>query len=168
VQIKISDGLDQISYIFLEIDGVLNTEEHLKRQMNEKGRYTRMDWCPIACNNISRLCKKFGSRIVITSSWKHEFNLEELKQIFESNGISKEWVAGITPSIATVSEDGGYSRGYEIQQWLEENTDDAPYLIIDDHSDVLESQSIRLIRVNKDDGFANPDSMLLAVQLLMN
>jgi len=158
--------LNQNSYIFLNIDGVLNTDEHLRRQISEKGRSTRMDWCPIACNNLSRLCKKFGCKIVITSSWRHEFDLDELKQIFESNGISRDLVLDVTPSVAVVSEGEDCCRGNEIQQWLEEKAElDTPFLIIDDKPDVLESQSLRLIQVEKEDGFANPDSMIMAVQI---
>jgi hypothetical protein len=164
-----SYGLNQNSYIFLDIDGVLNTEDHLRRQISEKGRSTRMDWCPIACNNLSRLCKKFECKIVITSSWRHEFDLDELKQIFESNGISRELVLDVTPSVAVISDEDNddYCMGNEIQQWLEEKSElDSPYLIICDKSDVLESQSLRLIQVDKEDGFANPDSMIMAVQIL--
>jgi hypothetical protein len=159
--------LNQNSYIFLDIDGVLNTDGHLRRQIAEKGRSTRMDWCPIACNNLSRLCKKFGSRIVITSSWKNEFDLVTLKHIFESNGISKELIEDVTPSVAVISEEEDYCRGNEIQQWLEDRADfESPFLIIDNQSDVLESQSLRLVQVDKEDGFANSDSLIMAVQLL--
>jgi hypothetical protein len=158
---------DQTAYLFVDIDGVLNTRDHLARQKKKYGKCSRMDWCPIACNNLSRLCRKYRGRIVVSSSWRHEFTLAELRECFERNGIPGEYVLDTTPSHADQAEGGNYCRGHEIKAWLDGNASGKPvYLILDDREEMLESQQSSFIKVDFQDGFACQSSLINAIQIL--
>ena len=157
--------MDTTNYIFTDIDGVLNTRNHLVRQKKKSGECSRFNWCPIACNNLLRLCKKYNYKIVISSSWRHEFTIEKLKEYFKSNGISEEYIIGTTPSVAEQGDSQNYCRGHEVKNWIEQNAQNAPYLIIDDDATMLESQDKHLIRVSPEDGFASPSAYTLAIQI---
>jgi len=109
--------------IFLDIDGVLNTNRHLRRQYREKGRgkVTAHDWCPIACRHVTLLCEQFDARIVVSSTWRFEHGLDGLRHFFEANEISSEFVIGITPVLLGERDWGSYNRGEEIERWLRES-----------------------------------------------
>jgi len=154
-------------YIFLDIDGVLNTRNHLIRQKKVTGKCSNMDWCPIACNNILRLCKKFGARIIVSSSWRHQYSLEKLKTFFEMNGIPSDFIIGTTPSTAEQSDNQNYCRGHEVKQWLYTNEEpNASYVIIDDDYDMLDSQLNNFVHVTLDEGFASSQAMIQALQIV--
>ena len=156
-----------MSYIFTDIDGVLNTQNHLRNQMEVKGSCSNRDWCPTATGNLLRLCRKYEGRIVVSSSWRHEYTLDELKEIFESNGIPAELVIDTTPSTGLRYDHPDYCRGDEIQRWLENSGNtDSPFLIIDDYSDMLHSHMDRLVQVDAHKGFADRDKLLEAVRIL--
>ncbi|MDX1586143.1 MAG: HAD domain-containing protein [Balneolaceae bacterium] len=63
--------------IFLDIDGVLNTMHHLRRQKKETGKMSSNNWCPIACKHVTLLCEQFDAGIVISSTWRYNHSAEE-------------------------------------------------------------------------------------------
>lgn len=161
-------NLEPRPYIFLDIDGVLNTYHHRIRQKQFAGKSSIHVWCPDSCRNIVRLCKEFNANIVISSNWKDQYQLEELKEIFERNDIPADYIMDLTPS-EVERHSGAEYRGREIQRWLDEHVPDGvPYLIIDDDSTVLESQKDHLVQVNPEDGFANPQAVARARRILSN
>lgn len=75
---------------------------------------------------IEKYNNHFNFNIVISSSWKDKYNLEELKK-FLPNTIS-QYVIDTTPSFP--NQDG--SRYQESQEWLTKNPDWEYWLAIDD------------------------------------
>jgi hypothetical protein len=69
--------------------------------------------------------------IVVSSSWRHDHTLDELREIFRNNGLDEERVIGVTPSTAEQTGNENYCRGHEIAAWLRENPAEN-YLILDD------------------------------------
>jgi hypothetical protein len=155
--------------IFVDIDGVLNTRNHLRRQMKQKGSCSKMEWCPAAVNNLKRLCDKFDGYIVVSSSWRHEYTPGQLRSIFSKNGLDEERVIGVTPSTAEQTGFTNYCRGHEIAAWLSDQREHpvAGYLILDDNASMLPEQEERLVRTTIDDGFADMDAFLDATGILM-
>jgi len=154
-------------YIFIDIDGVLNTRNHLKQQKRETGSMSIKNWCPVACNNLKRVCKKYEAKLVVTSSWRHEYTQEELREIFSSNGIDGGLIVDATPSYVEVPVGKEYLRGYEIKYWLENYaTDEHRYVIIDDELNILSEQEDNFVNVSDQDGFANLMALSRCIEIL--
>lgn len=105
--------------IFLDIDGVLNQNDHGIRE--EK----------VAI--LNDLIKATDARIVVSSSWRIGQNMETMTHIMQSAGIRGE-VIGMTPVHDWTTFKG---RGHEIREWMERyavNPDDV--VILDDHDDM--------------------------------
>lgn len=113
--------------IFLDIDGVLrNTKsdiwwsEKLKQPIPTNLFERRFSLESVSIiNQITRLTK---SKIVITSTWRTYYNLEELKKQLLSRGLIN--VIDVTPILE--------NRGIEIQYWLDTNKVNN-YVVIDDN-----------------------------------
>lgn len=100
--------------IFLEIDGVLNTRNHLRQQYKQAGETDISNWCPKACKYISLICDQFNTRIVISSTWRYDHSLSELRNIFKNNGISPGYIVDTTPALIYEEESADFCRGDDI------------------------------------------------------
>ncbi len=103
--------------IFIDIDGVL-----INDGFNQNG-LTQFN--PELVENLNILTNKLNANLVVSSSWKHEYTLKELKKIFKRNGVFAR-VIDVTPNL----EPG--QRGEEIYNWLTEHEQFISYLVIDD------------------------------------
>lgn len=166
-------------FIFLDIDGVLNTHHHLRRQHRETGSATSRNWCPIACRHICLLCEHYDARIVISSTWRYDRDLDDFRRLLKQNEIPPRYLAGTTPALIYMEGPGSYTRGDEIARWLEENSNhpstsalNSPstltYVIIDDmeQEQFLQEQRLRLVRVHPDKGFAEKEAAVRAAEIL--
>lgn len=106
----------RLKVIFLDIDGVLNI--HWKKK-----------WDPICVNNLNQILILTGSQIVITSTWKHSYNIQQLQEIFIEQGINGE-IIDATPNIG--------DRGAEILSWLSTHKPDK-WVVIDDKCTEIEN-----------------------------
>lgn len=97
--------------IFTDIDGVL--------QINNPKK-----WDKNCCKLYSDICNELNLKAVITSTWRVQYKLKELQEIFYCQGIDVE-IIGITPVL-------GIDRGEEIEIYLQENNVDN-FVIIDDN-----------------------------------
>lgn len=119
--------------IFLDIDGVLNSEEFF---INNKGLNLEIDEEKVKI--LKEIIDKTGAKIVISSSWRgaiyHCFELNDnsiknvvyLKNLFKKYDIS---IYGYTPYIK--KETLKISRGTEIRNWLF-NKKVESFVILDD------------------------------------
>lgn len=120
--------------IFLDIDGVLNgsdlpplfgpgwPESHLETHLIEK------------LNKIVKAVE--GTKIVISSSWRIRFSLQELIEMLVRKGLEAE-IIDVTPRIH-----GRFSehipRGKEIQAWLDATKENVEkFIILDDISNMV-------------------------------
>jgi len=122
--------------IFLDIDGVLQVE------FNKKDEWGHLFYQPFV-DNLQRIIDQTGAKIVISSTWKSS-GLNVIKDMWSARNLPGE-VIDITPNEVDVV-DRGYcefydmvDRGYEIQQWIDDNKPDK-WVIIDDVSDMLPTQ----------------------------
>lgn len=137
--------------MFLDIDGVLNST----RSATALGGYPSPRILPgdgiakfdmVALGLIKILLKEVpDTKVVISSTWRIAMDAKEIGDLL---GIE---VYDATP----VSMD---MRGHEINNWLssqyELGVDIESYTIIDDDSDMLESQMSRFVKVDGKNGFS--------------
>lgn len=151
--------------IFLDIDGVVNTEAHLRWRFKRSGpNGSQEEWCPVACENINTLAERAGDNvgIIISSTWRLGRSFQELRRLIDENGI-KVRIMGKTPNHAPHPA----TRGEEIQAFLRETPIDVEnYVILDDDKDMLPEQRDHFVQCDFRDGFANYDKLKQAIQIL--
>lgn len=122
--------------IFCDVDGVLVTER--SRSLEPKNTEIFDKLC---VSNLRTLILLTDAHIVISSTWRNLYSLNELKDIFNRNGLDGERIIDVTPNLDT--KVGKLiqctTRGCEIQKWLSKNKTSL-FCIIDDQSDMEHSR----------------------------
>ena len=76
--------------IFLDFDGVLNTEQYQARLAVES-KPTKDAWGPLfdprAVANLQKIVEATDARIVISSSWRYIHKLGSLRMMWEVRGL---------------------------------------------------------------------------------
>ncbi len=159
--------------IFLDIDGVLNTEVYLSavyraiHLTNEEidiqtcnafrdGYGQRFD--PMAERALRLIIDKTDAKIVISSTWRMS-GIEEMQSMWKDRNLPGE-VIDVTPCHLRTR-----FRGNEIKEWLDNNPHVESYLIIDDDSDMLEEQKSNFIQTDFQYGLMIKD-IDMAVKIL--
>ena len=159
--------------IFLDFDGVLNTEHHQARLATE-GKPTKDAWGPLfdprapnntpskkvaqeSCygpgeeENLRRIIDATDARIVVTSSWRFAHRLGSLRMMWEVRGLPADSLSALDCDSMCMS------RGEEIEDWLEEHGR-PDYVIIDDLDDFLPSQRPCYVEINPIVGITEADA----------
>lgn len=140
--------------IFLDVDGVLNNSESISLLHDILGRQQYLlllnglgetPFDDRRCGGIRTLIEKTGAEVILSSTWRRSKKGIELVEKYA--GIK---VKDITPYLGT-------SRGYEIQSYLDKHKEITNYVIIDDDSDMLDSQRDNFVKVNSRFGFCYED-----------
>ena len=159
-----------MNIIFLDIDGVLNSEEFAERHYKETGKglfmYDFLD--PFAVDSMKKFLDKHPDiRLVISSSWRYG-DVHNTVDFFRSNGMSPlaDYVIGETPRSYSME------RGKEIQWFLEHIGTDVMgdfiidndikidrYVIVDDEDfDMLDFQKENhIVKIDRLYGITNDD-----------
>jgi len=155
--------------IFLDIDGVLNSERQHDRCVNKgiapvDGFGYAFD--PIAVDNLKRIVEKTGADIVISSSWKL-WGLDAMQRMWTRRGLPGK-VIDITPNTESdemlLSVDLDYMdipaiKGSEIKEWLTTRGHDVThYAILDDLPDMLPEQESHFIQTDPRIGITEEDA----------
>lgn len=117
--------------IFLDVDGVLNSEEFARwlwdnHEKKYRG-YEMLDQKAIL--NLQDIVFITGAEIVLSSSWR--ISTTRTKQLKE-----QLLPYGLTIIDRTISDARG-TRGDEIKEWLSRNPDVTHYVILDDDFDMI-------------------------------
>lgn len=130
--------------IFLDIDGVLNTERSTNMKVTmyefESARYAFDQFDPEALANLNKIIEATDARVVISSNWRlacqDPYMENALRDHFKANGF-EGYIIGMTGIENFSSAKGDMTwRGTEIKTWI----DDHPkikvesYVIIDDRN----------------------------------
>ena len=134
--------------IFLDFDGVLNTEHYQdllqyqdKPWQDEYGAF----FDPKAVKQLKRIIDATDADIVIESSWKY-LGLDAMKELWKVRNLPGT-IIDITPSLL------GKNKGVEIASWLSKYAkQDIRYVIIDDEYVILDSQLPHFILTNPYEG----------------
>lgn len=146
--------------LFLDIDGVLNSHDWFRRRVTEQptGNYWERQIDPRAVGLLNEIIEATGAKIVISSTWRKNYTLQELRAGLESRGFCGE-------IIAVTGEDLSGIRGWEIGKWLDEHFYGTSYripmrnvierfAIVDDDSD-MEHLHPHLIQTSFDVGLTS-------------
>lgn len=135
---------------FLDFDGCLNSHNSFmyRRLLNKDPRYFVSGANPMSVALLDYFLFITGSKIVVSSSWRHG-SVEDIQNTLrEEFGLVRvNRVIGQTPRFNTQ-----VVRGVEIEHWLKNNKVDN-YIILDDESDMLEHQMNHLIQTDMKHGF---------------
>jgi len=162
--------------IFLDIDGVLNSEDwHRRRhkdvsQYDQSSQYPFYEFDPSLVSNLNLIIEKTEAKIVVSSTWRMGREITELQNILNSVGFSGE-VIDKTKSLHIKGESYTIPRGCEIAEWLDnkggfrrinwsrerqrECIDQAlvkNYVILDDDSDMLLRQKEHFVHTSWQNG----------------
>lgn len=151
--------------IFLDIDGVLNSEVFYQSQQAKEAREEMkvnpdsesIHWKSQICRErvswLNELCSNLYAEVVISSTWRGS-GLEYCKKALEEAGSTFD-IIGLTPHLRHES----CLRGNEIYDWLRNNitpashgvfaSDFHKYAIIDDDSDILLWQKDNFFQVDR-------------------
>lgn len=134
--------------IFLDFDGVLNTE-HYQGLLQYQGKPWQDEYGaffdPKAVKQLKRIIDATDADIVIESSWKY-LGLDAMKELWKVRNLPGT-IIDITPSLL------GKNKGVEIASWLSKYAkQDIRYVIIDDEYVILDSQLPHFILTNPYEG----------------
>lgn len=155
--------------IFLDIDGVLNSERLMNRRIHEGFNYdcddeTYHNIDEIEVRRLANFCEENNIKIVLSSSWRLE-NLENTieyisKHLYRHIHPIIKYIIGVTSRLYIKKENGSWDhldRGYEIQKYIDEHPNISNYVIIDDDSDMLESQMENFLQTDFKTGLTEND-----------
>ncbi len=171
-------------YLFLDIDGVLNSQDWFKSDefqeiLNIKDRGNKSAFDPTAIELLTNIVITTDCEIVISSSWRKGRTVEQLQQIFTEVGFEHSHkIIGTTdysynwlkPAIHCPS-----IRGLEIRVWLElcvkmvnpDHQDEYNYCILDDDDDMLYQQRFNFVNTDPQTGLTIED-VDIAIRILNN
>jgi hypothetical protein len=148
--------------IFLDIDGVLNSEEFLKNNQGEA--IDRMN-----VSILKDIINKTGALIVMSSAWRLWFDDNMMPKEGYSqclHDILREFdikIFGKTPDYSTeeirTSRTFSHVKAKEIIAWLNENQGVEKYVVIDDLDLKNEEINAHLVRTNGQVGITEKDAM---------
>lgn len=152
--------------IFLDCDGVLNSIQwEVARKDMPPGSVVDDAIDPRALNRIVNVCEITGAKIVLSSDWR--INWPFARTRLERAGIPEGLIIGRTPVLNVVPGLHHYSRGEEIQAWLDGHDDVYDDIIIDDREDFLPNQKrLHLVQTDNWVGFSEKDKKL-AIEMLL-
>jgi hypothetical protein len=117
--------------IFLDVDGVLNSEHWYKKNHKKHPERCRVETAidPRYVRNLSKIVKKTGAKVVLSATCRMSVKANKshyLRQILNKYGIE---IYDYTPHT-------GMDRGIDIQEWLNHHLDVTNIVILDDDSDM--------------------------------
>lgn len=137
--------------IFLDIDGVLNSDEYFDKisNLDIQGIEKEIDIEKVKL--LKEAINETGAKIVLSSSWRYTKKGQQLKELLSNYEIYVE----STPFIQN-------ERGLEIKQWLSENQCIEDFVILDDevfdsYDDVLTK---KLVKISNGNGYSYGEGLL--------
>lgn len=140
---KIGEGV-MVKYIFLDFDGVLNTEQY-QAQLAIEGKPTKDEYGPLfdpkAVARLAKIVEASKAEIYIISSWGDVLGKDKIIEMWEKRGLPGE------VRVVFVPDDKCDSKA----QWVRECLDRKiflPYVILDDESVFFPEQEKHFLKVN--------------------
>ncbi len=167
--------------IFLDIDGVLNSEKSAEYYCEEYGATVfnqnikkdaptiqEVRWGAWNVFFLRKIIKETGAKVVLSSTWRTRYDIATFGKFFALYDFSDIEIIGITPKLPH------RERGNEIAQFLDNfqyqsrfSDEITQYVILDDDNDMLESQKDYFVQTDFDFGLTEKDA-LKAIKILNN
>ena len=124
--------------IFLDIDGVLNSDDYIDIAKNVQGIERHIDIDKVKL--LKKAIDETGAKTVLTSSWRNSKDIGTLRELLAI-------YFDVTPFI-------NWERGLEIKQWLSTHKGVEDYIILDDEIyDSFDKEMLRhLVKVSDANG----------------
>jgi hypothetical protein len=138
-----------VKVIFLDIDGVLCTA---RSHLAATTRFHMRHLDPVGTRLVGRLCDEFDAKIVLSSTWRKEFDQDAMTVILLQAGLSDvPWhQCWKTPTLYGDEN----TRGKEIAEWHRNNQGVTDYVILDDDSDMNADQVDHFVQTDSYDGLS--------------
>lgn len=141
MMVRMCKGRLMRKILFLDFDGVLNSwQTAIMERENPRTLDIPVELESLISNFDERnvWCLKYivknvpGIEIVISSSWRKSFPLDDIRRSLAFFGLDSTVIAGVTPALRM----SGITRGEEIRQWMEDNLhgEEVSFIILDDYS----------------------------------
>lgn len=139
--------------LFLDIDGVLNNAQtNFKSELWPLERYMAF--------LVGKIQLDTGCEVVLSSSWRHH---PEAFEVLEKRVVK---MFDRTPFSGELKEiPQPYMRGYEIEDWLNRHPEVERYAILDDDSDMLESQKPNFFKTDWQTGLTEEIANAVTIHL---
>ncbi len=139
--------------IFLDVDGVLNSDEYFDKIKNLDIQGIERDIDVEKIKLLKKAIDATGAEVVLSSSWRYTRNAQYLKELLSKYGIYVD----STPYIQN-------ERGLEIRKWLSEHQDVEDFVILDD--EIFESYDEelmkKLVKISNGNGRSFGEGLLLS------
>ena len=139
--------------IFLDIDGVLNSDEYIDKvkRLNLQGIEKEIDIEKVKI--LKKIIDETGAKVVLSSSWRYTKNAKYLKELLSEYGIYVD----STPFMQN-------ERGLEIKQWLSYNPDVEDFIILDDeiYPSYDENLLKKLVKISNENGRGLGEGLLIS------
>lgn len=146
--------------IFLDIDGVLNSEKWYKSNKSstlnieyDKQKFISDSFDPECWKYVEKLINETGAKIVLSSSWRH-YDLESTVKEYTGTAFQPiiDNLIGVTPGMMS------RCRGMEIRLYLRSLSEQPEsYVILDDDRDMFDSQLPYFVHINDETGITEND-----------
>lgn len=153
-------------YIFLDFDGVLNTDQY-QAQLAVEGKPTKDEYGPLfdpkAVGRLDEIVESSKAEIFIISSWGDVLGRDKIIEMWQKRGLPGEVRAVFAPDEKCTTK----------AQWIEECINHMvylPYIILDDEAVFLPEHERSFIKVNPVTGIskANVESAIAILNELDN
>lgn len=159
-----------LKILFLDIDGVLNGIETFERQhrrweaaaaQGHEPVVVMQDMIdPLMLGRILDVIKRTGCKVVISSTWRGWLDTPPDDKILENIGLApfihEDWRTGFDPK---------RFRGNEIAEWLSNHPEVSTFAIVDDDTDMLDSQRPFFVKTDCETGI-QPEEVEKLVDIL--
>ena len=150
-----------VKYIFLDFDGVLNTEQY-QAQLAIDGKPTKDEYGalfdPKVVDRLSEIIEKTKAEVVITSSWQNIHSAEVLDEMWKKRGLPGEI------RVYRKQESEQVSHAQVVKSFMDHSSN-TPYVILDDENQYPEEFRNNLIQINPVTGIKGND-VAAAIELL--
>lgn len=167
------------SFIFLDFDGVVNTENYQMRltrsNKQRKDKYGPV-FDPDTVRRLGRIIKATGAKVCLISSWAYEGE-EKMKALWKERNMPGKLIAiccnmpWVKPEInvkyAESSLDMMVGKGRDVISFLSSVKGDYSYVILDDVPDFFPEQESYYVQINPKTGITDDDA-IRAIHILLS
>lgn len=152
-----------MKYLFLDIDGVLNSKEWFKTHKSDENVVNYFD--PQCVSRVLRILEKTNARLVISSSWRIDSELPAWFRVVGFGETSFDTTPYFYSREDLTHDQICHLRGYEISRYIREHEEPESYCILDDDDDFMDSQKENFIQTSYLVGLTDED-MEKAINIL--
>jgi len=152
-----------VKYLFLDIDGVLNSDDWysseeyndlVKRDLHKKGHIPDHHIDSKAVRLLSDFLREYPLDVIISSSWRLHYSLDEIKEILKLKGFRGKIVDRTEMNI---QKDKTLPRGWLIANYIQGKKIKPGEIIIFDDKNNMNDLNHRFILTNGKHGLTEED-----------